>query len=129
MSGPTSPVGSGSDTSEFWLTKAFLLLAIIVDLIAIGFDAAREAGLLQGVAWAPTALAVVATVAAVAKALGYTRSRTLQKLAVLAPGAAVGVAAVAPFAKAVGEAVAEALKPQPAQTLPSGPQSPPSTGG
>ncbi len=111
----TPAVTPGRETSEFWLTKVIVVGAAILDAIALVLETLHQAGILPDKPWAATALAAVGTVMAVVKATGYTRSRTLQKLAELAPAAAAGVAAAAPFAKAVAEAVAEQLKQHQAQ--------------
>lgn len=133
----SSIVTSGAQTSEFWLTKAIAIGAAVIDGVAVVLDSLHEAGVLPDKPWAATALAAVATIMAVVKAMGYTRSRTLLKLAEAAPAAAAGVAATVPFARATAEelfhllhgreaqAQAQAPSSLPVATLPLQPRLPP----
>lgn len=120
---PASGVTPGRETSEFSLTKWIAIGAAALDIVALILETLHGAGLLPDRPWAATALAAVGTIMAVVKATGYTRSRTLQKLAELAPVAAQGAAATVPFARAVAEAVRE-LSSGSAPTLPPEPRTP-----
>lgn len=127
MADDAAPSGltPGRETSEFALTKWIAIGAAILDIIAVILETLHGAGFLPDKPWAATALAAVATVMAVVKATGYTRSRTLQKLAELAPVAAQGAASTVPFARAVAEAVRELRAiSTPAPELPPEPRTP-----
>lgn len=124
MAEEASAVTPGRATSEFWLAKVLVLVAAALDVVSIVMETLHAAGVLPDKPWVVTALAVAATVMAGFKALGYTRSRTLLKLAELQPKAASGVADTAPFARATAEAVLELLQGREApeeKPPPSGP--------
>lgn len=121
------PVTSGRATSEFSLTKWLIIIAGGLDVVSILFEVLHASNVLPEKPWVITALAATATVMAGLKALGYTRSRTLLKLAELAPRAASGVADISPFARATAQAVLELIQGREAQEEPKTPVDRPST--
>ena len=84
----------GKNTSEFSLTKWVIIIGTVLDLAGIVLEALKEQ---VHAGWFPTVLVVVGTLMALVKALGYTRSRTMLKLADLAPVIAPEVAAAIPL--------------------------------
>lgn len=110
---------AGSQTSEFKLTKWVLIAGLSLDAIGILLES------LKGVAdfgWIPSVLIVVGSLMALVKALGYTRSRTMVKLAEATPKVAVGVAELVPLAKELAAEVKSSSAPAGLPTPPS-PQS------
>ena len=88
----------GKNTSEFSLTKWVIIIGTVLDLAGIVLEALKEQ---VHAGWFPTVLVVVGTLMALVKALGYTRSRTMLKLADLAPVIAPEVAQVLPLLPAL----------------------------
>ena len=73
-------VTPGSSTSEFKLTAVVVFLGAALDVAGIVLDAIKDAGVSTG-AWVPVSALVVGTLLMLLAKLGYTRSRTLVKIA------------------------------------------------
>lgn len=74
----------GIKTSEFLVTAVLLILGSILDGAGIVLNALQESGTVQA-GWLPVALVAAGTGLMLVKALGYTRSRTMVKLAAQQP--------------------------------------------
>lgn len=99
----------GTQTSEFKLTVAVMILGAVLDGIGVALGTLKDAGMTYQ--WLPLALVVVGSAITLFKAMGYTRSRTLQKLAELQPQAVEVTKASVPFVVAVAKAVKELEQP------------------
>lgn len=114
----------GTATSEFKLTAVVVILGTVLDFIGITLETLQGQGILPSGGWLSSVLVVVGSLLVLGKALGYTRSRTMLKLAEqqeAAAGAAkeIGV----PLAQTLRELLAE-LKAAKGGSLPP-PQLPP----
>lgn len=118
----TESVG-GKGTSEYGLTRLVMVAGAAVDAVAIVLESLKTSGHFPDGSWLPTAMSIVGTLAIVLAQLGYTRSRTMVKLAEAAPVAVAGVATAVPLAMA---AARELTSPPPASPLPTPPVLPPS---
>jgi hypothetical protein len=116
-------IKSGSETSEFSLTKLAMYAGIGLDAIGIALESLKSTGAFEGSSWLPATLVVVGTLLALLSKLGYTRSRTMLKLASAQPVAAKEVAAVVPLYKELLTEV-KALRSGSLPTPPSGPPQP-----
>jgi hypothetical protein len=118
---PAVPVvpAPGSSTSEFKLTMLVLAIGAVLDGLSVTLEAVQSTHLVDpSVHWFNACLAVTGTLMMLVKALGYTRSRTLVKMAALAEPAAAGVAAQLPFLVAERDNLKEALAQLKGQPLP-----------
>jgi len=113
----------GSETSEFTLAKMVLVAGVVVDVAAIALAALQDSGAHWG--WLPGAMLVVGMLTKLFGALGYTRSRTMVKVAALQPQASEVLRVSVPFVKEVASLVREELKrPPPGDSLPTPPERP-----
>jgi hypothetical protein len=85
----------GSATSEFKLTAVVVLVGTVLDAIGISLEALRDNGIVTA-SWLSPVLVVVGSLLVLGKALGYTRSRTLLKLAEQQGAAAQAVKEIGP---------------------------------
>ena len=108
----------GKNTSEFKLAKLVIFAGIAVDVVGALLEGLKHAGLDFG--WLPAAMIVVGTLASLLASLGYTRSRTMVKVAQIAPKVGAEVAHVLPLLKEAQGIVKEARASK-EPTLPSGP--------
>lgn len=111
---------NGRATSEFSLAKLVIILGVALDGTGLILETLGNAGLHFG--WMPPVLVVVGTLTALVAKLGYTRSRTMLKLAAMQPQAVeVGKTAV-PFAqdlvKLIREEIARSQKPPEPESSP-----------
>lgn len=97
---PSTP---GSQTSEFKLTGLLVIFACLVDLASLVLGGLQQGG--ATFPWLAGAISVVATIAGLVKALGYTRSRTMLKLADMQAPVAQAVHATVPVFKDLTELV------------------------
>ena len=121
------PVASpGATTSEFKLTVVVMALGACLDGVSVALDAVQANHLVDPNAhWFAIALAVLGTTMTLVKALGYTRSRTMVKVAELAGPAASGVASgVIPLLQAELQLLREQVATLKGQPLPASPLSP-----
>ena len=106
----------GNTTSEWKLTALVMMFGAALDAVGITLGALKDAGVLGGGAWLPVTLTVVGSLMMVAKAMGYTRSRTLVKMAEQMPATTTQVVEAAhsaiPLAQTVREVVREELARQ-----------------
>jgi hypothetical protein len=109
-------VKPGSETSEFTITKYVYYAGLALDGIGITLEALKEQGVNFG--WLPTVLVIIGSLMVLLKALGYTRSRTMVKLAAAAPVAARGVAEVVPLLKELLEEIRQQRSQGESPTLP-----------
>ncbi len=90
----------GAQTSEFRLAKVVMVVGACVDGVAILLESLKQSGLFPYASWLPVVLGAVGTLSIVLAQLGYTKSRTMVKLAEAMPSAVAGIASVAPLVKA-----------------------------
>jgi hypothetical protein len=107
----------GRGTSEYGLARIVMVAGAAVDGVAILLEALKTSGHFPSASWLPTALTVVGTLAIVLAQLGYTRSRTMVKLAENAPAAFGSAAAQIPL---VVTAAKEAAASYSVRTNPDG---------
>lgn len=82
---------SGKESSEYRVTAVVIVIGTVLDAIGIILGTLSDAGFITA-AWLSIVLVIIGSLLIVAKALGYTRSRTLLKLAEIQPrGAQVTV--------------------------------------
>lgn len=86
----------GTATSEFKMTAVVVILGTILDFIGITLETLQTQGVIPSGGWLSSVLVVVGSLLVLGKALGYTRSRTLLKLAEQSGAATVAVKEVAP---------------------------------
>jgi hypothetical protein len=122
MAGDT--VAPGSQTSEARFTAWAMVAGAVIDGVGILLEMLKESAVFSG-SWLPVALVVCGTLTMLLAKLGYTRSRTLVKLAALQPQGVKAVSELAPFVRSVREVVREELAArkappeEPPPTLPS----------
>lgn len=117
----TVAVTPGGQTSEAKFTAVAMVLGTVLDAAGIALGTLKDSGAISGT-WLPIAILVCGTLLMLVSKLGYTRSRTLVKLAALEAEGAKAVADVAPFV----QKVVEALKQEQAAAAPHAPPTPPS---
>lgn len=105
----------GRATSEFSLARIVMVAGAAVDGVAILLESLKTSGHFPSASWLPTALVVVGTLSVVLAQLGYTRSRTMVKLAEAAP---VAVSVPPLVVAATREALSPPPKPSPSATVP-----------
>jgi hypothetical protein len=112
----------GSKTSEFKLTAVMMLVGAVLDGIGIVLESLKDSGVIHG-SWLPVTLVIVGTGLMLFKALGYTRSRTVIKLAEKQSSLTEVLKVNTPFALEVARMVSEELAKR--QNPPPTPPSPP----
>jgi hypothetical protein len=117
-------VKTGASTSEFKLSAVIALAGAALDVAGILLGSLRESGLVAG-GWLPATLVVVGALVMVAQGLGYSRSRTLVKLAELQPRTTEAIKLTVPLAKELALAIREELSKPALSQLPSSQSTPP----
>lgn len=119
-----SDIKPGSETSEFKITKIVMFGGLGLDTLGVLLEGLKTSGVNFG--WLPAVLVVVGSLMTLVKALGYTRSRTMQKLAEAGPKVSQEVSHIIPLVKELAATVKELraeVKAKPAEaTLPTLPQ-------
>lgn len=95
----------GEETSEFMLTKVVMAFGAILDIGGVLLEALRGSELQA--TWLPAAMMVCGSLLILAKALGYTRSRTVQKVAMMGPQAMEVAKGRIPLVQQMKELMAE----------------------
>ena len=95
----------GTQTSEFRLARVVMVVGACVDGVAIVLESLKQTGLFPHASWLPVVLGGVGTLSIVLAQLGYTRSRTLVKLAEAMPQAVQSAAVLPPLVKTAVEEV------------------------
>jgi len=97
---------AGQQTSEFKLTVWVVILGTVLDAVAVAVGTLQQQGVESK--WLAGAMLVAGTGMMLVKALGYTRSRTMLKLAEMAPTATQAVRdEVVPLAQTLRALVSE----------------------
>jgi hypothetical protein len=78
---PTVPAPSGTSTTEFKLTVAAMILGVVLETVATVLHSLQDAGVDKP--WIPAVLAVIGALIQMASLFGYTKSRTVVKVAAL----------------------------------------------
>ena len=88
----------GMQTSEWRLAKVVMVIGACVDGVAILLEGLKQSGVFPASSWLPVVLGGVGTLSIVLAPLGYTRSRTMVKLAEAAPSLGASLGSTLPLA-------------------------------